>query len=1031
MDERAGQIGRYVVLARIGSGGFATVYRVRDTNLDREVALKVMRPLLLSDPSFVKRFEQEARVVANLDHPHIVPIYDYGDIEDRLCLVMKLLPGGSLGDLIVRGRLPWEQVVQITTQIATALDYAHERGLVHRDIKPENVLLDDEGNAVLADFGLVRALESGRLTTSLSGGVLGTPAYVAPEVWNGEAGTPGTDVYRLACLVYEMITGTQLFDAPTPPATMTLHFRPPQFPESWPEGTPPGIEAVLRRALAHKPEERYPSASAFAEDLAALTADPLAKPYAALQAAIGAEKWHDAVALGETIVEQSPGYRDAGQLLARATAARVEAERAAWAAQWQAEAEGALAAGDWERALTATHRWQEFAPEDVAAEQAIARATALGEEAGAAPEPPATAPEEAATAHEEAATTPEDGVAPPAEVAALPEEAAARELVAPAQSEAQRAAAPAGQTAAPSEPQAALPDRLEGYRWRAAPEEDELAPAVPAPPSVAARLKGRSWRLWAGLGGVVLIAIVIAAVVLSGLGDEAPTEIEEAADISGTVALGEAVRGRISGTAVDIWALERAGGEAVEILLAPEAGFDAMLDVRDESGDSILSGGEVDDGAEGHVEGVIITLPARSSYAAVRRYDGSTGPYTLEVRHGDDEEMAVDEDEPPAVVAGAPGTLLIWTDRDRAAALELATGRFESEYGVEVRIERVDPSELPERFFTAVASGSEGPDIFSGQHNWLRELLADDLVRPIDLGSKRHLFLPAALAALSLDGELYGLPNSLLNLAFVYNPEIFEQAGLPAPPASWEEVMAFAAELQSHGVVAHGYIQPHGSGYHFVPVLAAYGGYLLGQSGDGYDPHDVGLDSDGALAAADWLGAMLGEGLLPAGLDWEQTVANFASGNAAMMLTGPWDLYRLRESGIPYAIAPLPGGAEAGRPFAGSDGFMISAASENADLAQIFLTDFVATAEVMRAISEVHLLPSPFIPVLETSEDEDLVRFAEAGLDGLPEPLNPEMGAVWGIWEWAMERIMSGAEEPRAAFSSAADEIRMTVAGEQ
>jgi membrane associated rhomboid family serine protease len=374
MDDLFRQVGRYTVLSRVGSGGFSTVYRARDTNLDREVALKVMRPLLLSDAPFVERFRQEARVVANLDHPNIVPIYDYGDIEDRLCLVMKLLPGGSLADLIKQGALPWERVLRLVGQIAAALDYAHGRGLVHRDIKPENVLLDQDGNAVLADFGLVKALESGRLTTSLSGGVLGTPAYLAPEVWNGQPGTPTTDVYSLACLVFEMVTGTQLFDAPTPPATMMLHFRPPQFPAQWPEGTPAGLDRVLRQALARHPEDRYASAGALVAALAALEADPLGETYAALQAALAAEAWHEAVAVGERIVDEAPGYRDARALLERALDGRMAADRVTWAGQWQAQTERALAAADWDGALSAARRWQQLAPEDDWAAAAVARA---------------------------------------------------------------------------------------------------------------------------------------------------------------------------------------------------------------------------------------------------------------------------------------------------------------------------------------------------------------------------------------------------------------------------------------------------------------------------------------------------------------------------------------------------------------------------------------------------------------------------------------------------------------------------------
>jgi predicted Ser/Thr protein kinase len=376
MSEQVEQIGRYVVLAELGRGGFGKVYRVRDSNLNREVALKVLYAQMLVDPTLVERFRREAQVVANLDHPHIVPIYDYGDIEDRLGLVMKLLPGGSLAKRIDEGPLPWEEVVRLTGQVATALDYAHERGLVHRDIKPANVLLDDEGNAVLGDFGLVRALEGSQLTVSLSGGVLGTPAYIAPEVWDGMEATPLTDIYALACVVYEMIVGEQLFDATNMSGVIARHLREREFPETWPEGTPAGIERVLGRALAIDPAARYPSAGAFVAALAELGADPLAEPYAALRAALAAEAWDKAVALAEGIVQEDAGYRDARALMAQARAGRVAAERAAWVAEWQEEAERALAAGEWEKALAVAQRWQGVTPEDKAAEAAIRRAEA-------------------------------------------------------------------------------------------------------------------------------------------------------------------------------------------------------------------------------------------------------------------------------------------------------------------------------------------------------------------------------------------------------------------------------------------------------------------------------------------------------------------------------------------------------------------------------------------------------------------------------------------------------------------------------
>ncbi|MGD2077969.1 MAG: protein kinase [Chloroflexota bacterium] len=395
-DEIRRHIGRYEVINEIGSGGFSNVYRGRDPVLDREVAIKVMRPFLMSEPEFVVRFRREAKTVANLDHPHIVPVYDHGEAEGQLYLVMKLMPGGSLVLPLAKGPLPWEQVVSLTGEIAAALDYAHKHGLVHRDVKPENILLDGRGQAQVADFGVVKALENSTTTLSMSGGILGSPAYIAPEIWNGQPPTGAADIYALSCLVFEMTTGRKLYDARTPPAAMALHFRPRKYPESWPEDTPPGLEAVLDRGLARDPAERYQTAAAVAKALASLRFDLLAEPYEALQAAIADEKWPEAVDLAESISAQDDNYRNVRQLLAQATAARADSERAVWVNQWREQAAGAAAAGEWQLALTAARQWLQLAPDDAQAKEVIGQAQAAlqpveeqspAEEPAAEPEP--------------------------------------------------------------------------------------------------------------------------------------------------------------------------------------------------------------------------------------------------------------------------------------------------------------------------------------------------------------------------------------------------------------------------------------------------------------------------------------------------------------------------------------------------------------------------------------------------------------------------------------------------------------------
>jgi serine/threonine protein kinase len=175
------KLGKYETLKEIGRGGFAVVYRARDTELDRIVALKVLHPRLTTDPKFIQRFHQEARAAAGLHHSHIVTVYEVGGDAGQHFLAMTFLPGRTLDKRLAQGPIPMsiEQAISIVEQVAGALDRIHEQGLVHRDVKPGNITVDDAGQATLLDFGIVRAAEGTRLTTTMA--VLGTPEYRAPE----------------------------------------------------------------------------------------------------------------------------------------------------------------------------------------------------------------------------------------------------------------------------------------------------------------------------------------------------------------------------------------------------------------------------------------------------------------------------------------------------------------------------------------------------------------------------------------------------------------------------------------------------------------------------------------------------------------------------------------------------------------------------------------------------------------------------------------------------------------------------------
>ena len=257
-------LGKYRIQAEIGKGGFATVYRALDTTLDREVALKVLDPLLARDPAWAARFQREAKTIARLKHPHIVTIYEVVEAEGRLCIAMELVVGKSLAQWITeRGRLPWDESVKLLEQMAEALDYAHSQGVLHRDLKPTNILLDPRAGAVLTDFGFARLVGESSMSVSVSGGIHGTPAYIAPEIWDDQEPTRASDLYSFGCMAYEMLTGEVLFAGKTPMAVLRKHADGPIFPDPWPEGVAPETADVLRRALAREPGDRYPSASAF------------------------------------------------------------------------------------------------------------------------------------------------------------------------------------------------------------------------------------------------------------------------------------------------------------------------------------------------------------------------------------------------------------------------------------------------------------------------------------------------------------------------------------------------------------------------------------------------------------------------------------------------------------------------------------------------------------------------------------------------------------------------------------------------
>ncbi len=270
MNDLSGSaLGPYQLKTIIGKGGMATVYRAYQPSMDRDVAIKILAPDLTHDPEFIARFEREAQIIAALQHSHILTVYDFGRANGLIYLVMQLMEGGNLARELKRGAMSPERALRLTRQIATALDYAHRRGIVHRDLKPTNVLLDEQDNAYLTDFGIAKMITGTPAAgLTMTGTVMGTPTYMAPEQWRSEPVDGRTDVYALGIILYQMLAGKVPFHAETPHGLMYQHLdaRPPALRSIRPE-LPPSLEPVLGKALAKRREDRYPSASDLVRDL--------------------------------------------------------------------------------------------------------------------------------------------------------------------------------------------------------------------------------------------------------------------------------------------------------------------------------------------------------------------------------------------------------------------------------------------------------------------------------------------------------------------------------------------------------------------------------------------------------------------------------------------------------------------------------------------------------------------------------------------------------------------------------------------
>ena len=251
-------VGPYRIIEQLGQGGMATVYKAYHASLDRYVALKVLHTAFHQDQTFITRFQREARVVARLEHPNIVPIYDYSEHESRPFLVMKYIEGDTLKARLNQGPLTSEEIEQVVNSVGAALAYAHKQGILHRDVKPSNVMIATDGAMYLADFGLARIAEAGESTMS-SDSIMGTPQYISPEQAMGKKDLDaGTDIYSFGVMLYEMVVGQVPFSADTPFSIIHDHiYTPLPLPKKVNPNVPEPVQRVLLKALAKDRLDRY------------------------------------------------------------------------------------------------------------------------------------------------------------------------------------------------------------------------------------------------------------------------------------------------------------------------------------------------------------------------------------------------------------------------------------------------------------------------------------------------------------------------------------------------------------------------------------------------------------------------------------------------------------------------------------------------------------------------------------------------------------------------------------------------------
>ncbi len=368
--------------------------------------------------------------------------------------------------------------------------------------------------------------------------------------------------------------------------------------------------------------------------------------------------------------------------------------------------------------------------------------------------------------------------------------------------------------------------------------------------------------------------------------------------------------------------------------------------------------------------------------------------------------------------------LLIWADENRASAIEEVAPAFTEETGVVINVELVDFGQIRDQVGVAGPAG-EGPDIFIGASDWVGELATNGVLEPIEGGAWSAPFTDASLNALTFDGTLYGVPYAVEAVALYYNTDLVAEA-----PATFDDLIA-ACEADA----VEACLGVPGAGdatdaYHNYPFISATGGYIFGEADGVYDPTDVGLDSEGAIAGAEFLSEISASGVLGK-TNYDEAKNLFLAGEQPFWITGPWELGGAADWTVPWSVAKIPtieGGTP--QPFIGVQAFFLSSFSENKLVAQSFLFDFIASEEGQNALFAADGRPPVHQTIIDNvAGNAAISAFGASAADGVPIPNIPEMSSVWGTLGDNLQLLRNGEIDANTAMTTAAEAVRAAIEG--